>query len=150
MSIQRFEPFRELMNIQERMNRLFGDLGAQSPAADGELATATWSPAVDIYETPQEIVMLADLPDLKQEDIQVSVDRDRLLLRGARTLPADVKREHYHRIERAYGAFARVFTLPPNVDLERIRADYSRNGVLKITLPKREIGHVRQIAVDVE
>lgn len=148
MTLQRFEPFRELMNIQERMNRLFGDLGAQAPV-ESEWATATWAPAVDIYETPQKIVLNADLPGIKQEDIQVSVERDRLVLRGERKFESEVNRENYHRVERSFGTFARSFTLPPNIDQENIRADY-KNGVLQVTLPKRDIVQTKQINIKVE
>lgn len=148
MTLQRFEPFRELMNIQDRMNRLFADLGV-NPNADGGLATAAWSPMVDIYETPTEIVVKAELPDMKQEDIHLSIENDRLTLRGERKFDSEVNRENYHRIERSYGTFGRTFGLPPTVQAERIRADY-RNGILTVTLPKREVAQSKQINIEIK
>lgn len=143
---RRFEPFRELMTLQDRMNRLFGELGLQQPS-EGE-PTTTWSPPVDIYETPREIVMLFDLPGLKQDDFHVNIERDRLIVRGERKPDAEVERDSFHRNERPHGPFARTFTLPPNVDQEQIRADYGRSGVLKLTLPKRELAQARQININ--
>lgn len=147
MTLQRFDPFRELFNLQNRMGRLFDEAG-RPRFVENEEATATWSPAVDIYETQQEIVVKAELPDLKQEDIQVSLDNDRLSIRGERKFESEVKRENYHRVERSYGTFSRTFSLPPTVDQEKIRADY-KNGVLTVTLPKREIAQTKQINVQV-
>ncbi|MBX7220630.1 MAG: Hsp20/alpha crystallin family protein [Blastocatellia bacterium] len=147
MKSHQFEPIRELMNIQERMNQLFGDLGVPMQVA-GEPATANWTPCADIYETPQEIVMLVDLPEVQQENIQLSLEQDRLVLKGERPFPADIPRESFHRIERSYGTFARVFSLPPTVNQDQIRADYAKSGVLKITLPKREPVQSRQIKVE--
>jgi HSP20 family protein len=145
--LQRFDPFRELLNLQQRMNRVF-DEAVLTPRVETETATAQWSPAVDIYETDGEIVVKAELPDIRQEDIQVSVDNDRLSIRGERKFESEVKRENFHRIERSYGSFSRVFTLPPTVDQERIKADY-RNGILSVTLPKRELAQSKQINVQV-
>lgn len=147
MTLQRFDPFRELFNLQHRMGRLFDESG-RPRFVENEEAAATWSPAVDIYETQQEIVVKAELPDLKQEDIQVSVDNDRLSIRGERKFESEVKRENYHRVERSYGTFSRSFSLPPTVDQEKIRADY-KNGVLTVNLPKREIAQTKQINVEV-
>ncbi len=148
MTLQRFEPFRELMNIQDRMNRVFADLGI-APAAENDFAAAAWSPAVDIYETPTEIVVKAELPEVKQEDIRLTVENERLILRGERKFDSEVKRENYHRIERSYGTFGRTFSLPPTVRIEHIRADY-RNGVLTVTLPKREIAQSKQITIQIQ
>ncbi len=149
MTLQRFDPFRELFSLQHRMGRLFDEAGINPRFVEKEeAATATWSPAVDIYETQQEIVVKAELPDLKQEDIEVSVDNDRLSIRGERKFESEVKRENYHRIERSFGSFSRAFTLPPTVDQEKIQADY-KNGVLTVKLPKREVAQAKQINVQV-
>jgi HSP20 family protein len=148
MSLQRFDPFREIINLRNQMDALFSEMGLLPRTAGQTEAAATWSPAVDIYETDKEIVLKAELPDIKQEDIRVSVDNNRLSITGERKFESEVKRENYHRIERSYGAFARTFTLPPTVDQDNIRAEY-KNGVLTVSLPKREVAQGRNIAIQV-
>ncbi len=148
MTLQRFDPFRELITLQNRMNSLFSEAGLLPRPGAEDQATAMWSPAVDIYETEKEIVLKAELPDIKQEDIRVSVDNNRLSVTGERKFESEVKRENYHRIERAYGSFARTFSLPPTVDQENIRAEY-KQGVLTISLPKRELAQGKNISVQV-
>ncbi len=146
--LQRFDPFRELITLQNRMNALFSEAGLLPRMTNESEAAAMWSPAVDIYETDKEIVLKAELPDVKQEDIRVSVDNNRLSLTGERKFESEVKRENYHRIERSYGSFARTFTLPPTVDQDNIRAEY-KQGVLTISLPKREVAQGRNINIQV-
>ncbi|AEP11295.1 Hsp20/alpha crystallin family protein [Chloracidobacterium thermophilum] len=150
MTLQRFDPFRDIMNLRNQMDALFNEIGmGLLPRTAGQTeAAATWSPAVDIYETDKEIVLKAELPDIKQEDIRVSVDNNRLSITGERKFESEVKRENYHRIERSYGTFARTFTLPPTVDQDNIRAEY-KQGVLTVSLPKREVAQGRNIAIQV-
>jgi HSP20 family protein len=150
MTLQRFDPFRDIMNLRNQMDALFNEIGmGLLPRTAGQTeAAATWSPAVDIYETDKEIVLKAELPDIKQEDIRVSVDNNRLSITGERKFESEVKRENYHRIERSYGTFARTFTLPPTVDQDNIRAEY-KQGVLTVSLPKREVAQGRDIAIQV-
>ncbi|MFQ3581429.1 MAG: Hsp20/alpha crystallin family protein [Chloracidobacterium sp.] len=148
MTLQRFDPFRELITLQNRMNSLFSEAGLLPRSTAQDEAAATWSPAVDIYETEKEIVLKAELPDVKQEDIRVSVDNNRLSVTGERKFESEVKRENYHRIERSYGSFARTFTLPPTVDQDGIRAEY-KQGVLTVSLPKREMAQGKNISIQV-
>ncbi|QUV82244.1 Hsp20/alpha crystallin family protein [Chloracidobacterium sp. D] len=150
MTLQRFDPFRDIMNLRNQMDALFNEIGmGLLPRTAGQTeAAATWSPAVDIYETDKEIVLKAELPDIKQEDIRVSVDNNRLSITGERKFESEVKRENYHRIERSYGTFARTFTLPPTVDQDNIRAEY-KQGVLTVSLPKREVAQGKNIAIQV-
>jgi HSP20 family protein len=108
-----------------------------------------WSPAVDIAETENELVLKADLPDLKLEDIEVRVENQTLTLKGERKFEKDEKSKGYHRIERSYGTFVRSFTLPASVDSEKVAAQYS-NGVLTIKLPKKETAKPRQVKVEVK
>ncbi len=138
------------MNLRNQMDALFNEIGmGLLPRTAGQTeAAATWSPAVDIYETDKEIVLKAELPDIKQEDIRVSVDNNRLSITGERKFESEVKRENYHRIERSYGTFARTFTLPPTVDQDNIRAEY-KQGVLTVSLPKREVAQGKNIAIQV-
>jgi HSP20 family protein len=147
MAIVRFDPFRELSQMQDRINRIFGD--AYRGRDDEALSRGDWTPAVDIFENGQhEIVIKAELPGLKREDIDIRVENSTLTLRGERKHDSDVKQENYHRVERAYGAFSRSFALPSTVNAEKVSAVFN-DGVLTITLPMREEAKPRQIQVAV-
>jgi HSP20 family protein len=146
MSSERLDQLRDLLNIQERMNRLFEDAVRQHHA--NEASTAVWLPAVDIFETELEVVLKAELPEVRQEDIQIQVENDKLTIRGERRLPIDLKQEQFHRIERVYGPFARSFALPQNTDREKIHAEFQQ-GVLTITMPKLNESPARQITIKI-
>ena len=148
MAITRFDPFRDLAVLQERVNRLFNDRLQGQGQDEAMLHRGSWAPAVDIYETDGALVLKAELPDLRREDIDVNVENHTLTLRGERRFDEQVKQEQFHRIERAYGAFVRQFTLPSTVDATRIAAEY-KNGVLTITLPLREEAKPRSVKIDV-
>ena len=148
MTLARWDPFRDLVALQDRMNRLFDESVRNVRTGDEALSSATWSPAVDIYETDSEVVLKAELPEVNQKDIDIQVENNTLTLRGERKLDKETKQENFHRIERAYGIFSRSFTLPSTVDQERIKADY-RDGILRISLPKREESKPKQIKVAV-
>ena len=147
MTTTRWDPFRDLMAIQDRMNRLFQETMARQRGEE-ELAVGQWSPAVDIYETNERIVLRADLPGLEQSEIEVRVDDNTLTLRGDRKAPADLKPEDFHRAERPHGPFLRSFSLPQNVDQAGIRATH-KNGVLEIVLPRKREAKATSIRVDV-
>jgi HSP20 family protein len=142
----RFDPFREFSTLQDRMNRLFGDVYLR----DEEVAQrGTWVPPVDIFETDaHDLVIKAELPDMTREDIDVTVENQTLTLRGTKKPPVDVKDEQFRRIERHYGSFIRSFTLPNTVDPGKVAAEY-RNGVLTVKLPFREEAKPRTINVEV-
>jgi HSP20 family protein len=142
MAIARFDPFREL-------NRVLGDLYTNRRSEDDLLARGTWVPSVDIFENDQhELVIKAELPEVKREDIDLRIENNMLTLRGEKKAESDVKDEQYHRMERVYGAFSRSFALPPTVDAGKVAADY-KNGVLEIRLPRREEAKPKQIQVQV-
>lgn len=147
MTTTRWDPFRDLMTIQDRMNRLFQETIARQRGEE-ELELGQWSPAVDIYETGERIVLRADLPGLEQSEIEVRVDDNTLTLRGDRKAPADVKPEDFHRAERPHGPFLRSFSLPQNVDQGGVRATH-KNGVLEIVLPRKREAKATSIRVDV-
>jgi HSP20 family protein len=128
------------------MNRLFDESVRNVRTGDEALSSAIWSPAVDIYETANEVVVKAELPEVNQNDIDIQVENNTLTLRGERKFDKETKQENFHRIERAYGVFSRSFTLPSTVDQERIKADY-KDGILRISLPKREASKPKQIKV---
>ncbi|MBZ5534983.1 MAG: Hsp20/alpha crystallin family protein [Acidobacteriia bacterium] len=148
MAKVRCEPFRDLITLQDRMNRLFDERFGRLRAGDGPMDTGVWSPAVDIYETDHDIVVKAELPEMKEKDIDIRLENDTLTLKGERKLEKETREENYHRVERAYGAFSRSFTLPTSVDQDRITAEY-RDGVLKITLPKKAETKSKQIKVNI-
>ena len=145
MTLTRLDPFRDLSVLQDRMSRLFGD--AYGAREEGLLST--WVPAVDIFENEKkELVLKAELPDLAREDVAVTVENNTLTIRGERKLDAEVKKEQFHRIERAYGNFSRSFSLPTTVDTGKIAAEF-KNGVLTIRLPFREEAKPRSINIEV-
>jgi HSP20 family protein len=147
MAMVRFDPFRDIAVLQDRMNRLFNDV-YNPRQSDDLLNRGTWTPAVDIYEADGKLVLKAELPDMRREDIDVSVENSTLTIRGERKLDQEIKQENFHRIERAYGNFARSFSLPNTVDPARIGAEY-KNGILTVTLPYREEARPRQINIEV-
>ena len=150
MAIVRWEPFREFASLQDRMNRLLDESlrGARTGNADDWALGGSWAPAVDIYEQDGNIVMKAELPGVDPKAVDIRLENNTLTLRGERKLDKEVKEDSYHRVERAYGAFSRSFTLPTVVDQGSIKAEY-RDGVLKLTLPKREEAKPRQIQINV-
>ena len=144
--ITRWERPRAALSLQDEVNRLFEDTFARDRQGHADLTT--WAPAVDIYETENELVVQADLPDLQDKDIDVRVENNTLTIRGERKFEKDVNEENYLRIERAYGSFARSFTLPNTINAEAIRAEY-RNGVLTVRMLKREESKPKQIQITV-
>jgi len=152
MAIVRWEPFRDLFSLQDRMNRLFDESyrGTNRGANDADewALGGSWAPAVDIYEQDGNIVMKAELPGVDPKSVDIRLENNTLTLQGERKLDKEVKQDSYHRVERSYGAFSRSFTLPSVVDQGSIKAE-SKDGVLKLTLPKREEAKPRQIQINV-
>ena len=151
MAIVRWEPFRDLVSIQDRMNRIFDEAFRSSgrSGADEDWALGgSWAPPVDIFEHEGKLVLKAELPGIDPKQVDVRVENNVLTLRGERKFESEVKREQYHRVERAYGTFSRSFTLPNVVDTANIKAEF-KDGVLRVTLPKREEAKPKQIAIAV-
>ena len=147
-SMIRWEPFRDLVSLHDRMDRLFDDLAGRGWQSEEGLTTGLWNPPVDVYETRDSIVLKADLPDVNKDEVDISVEGNVLTIRGERKREKEVKEKDFYRMERSYGAFARSFTLPGTVDANKIEADFA-GGVLKVTLPKREESKPKQIKVKV-
>jgi HSP20 family protein len=145
-TVVRYEPFRGLSTLHDQVNRLFNESVLRGQAQDS--AITTWAPAVDIYETPNELVVKADLPDVNEKDIDIRVENNLLTIRGERKFESSVSEDNYLRVERTYGSFSRSFTLPNTVNAEAIHAEY-KNGVLTVNLPKREESKPRQVKVSV-
>ena len=144
-TLSRFEPFRGASVLQDQINRLFNDV---FEGQTSESSLTTWAPAVDIYETEHELVVKADLPDVDPKDLDIRVENNVLTIRGERKFEKKVNEDNYLRVERAYGSFARSFSLANTVNSEAIKADY-QNGVLTLTVPKREEAKPKQIKVSV-
>jgi len=145
-TIVRYQPFQGLSTLHDQVNRLFNETLFRGQGEDS--AITTWAPSVDIYETPNELVVKADLPDVAEKDIDIRVENNLLTIRGERKFEKNVSEDNYLRVERTYGAFSRSFSLPNTVNAETIGAEY-KNGVLTVTLPKREESKPRQVKVTV-
>lgn len=135
MNIIRWDPFRDLATLRERMNRLFEE-AYTSRGEEKDMVASTWNPSVDIYEKENELVLKAELPGIDENDIEIKIEDNTITLKGDRKFEKETKEENYHRIERSYGSFYRSFTLPRNIDQDKIRAE-SENGILKVTMPKK-------------
>ena len=144
-TIARWEPFRGAASLQDQVNRLFSDVLERKSE---ESSLTAWAPSVDIYETEHELVVKADLPAVDPKDLDIRVENNILTIRGERKFEKNVNEENYLRMERAYGSFARSFTLANTVNSEAIKADY-QNGVLTLSIPKREEAKPKQIKVNV-
>jgi HSP20 family protein len=147
MAIVRWEPFRDLMTTQREFDRLFKE--AFNPFfGENDLSTRTWAPPVDIFEDENDIVLKAELPGVDPKDVEVKVEDNTLYLKGERKFEKEVKEENYHRVERSYGSFARSFSLPNSINAEKVKAEY-KDGLLTLTLPKREEAKPKTIKIDV-
>ncbi|MDI6755659.1 MAG: Hsp20/alpha crystallin family protein [Thermodesulfobacteriota bacterium] len=148
MALIRWDPFREMAALQERMNRLFSNVRTQTPFREEEIVQGTWVPAVDIYETNEAIVLKAELPGITPKEITVEVKDNTLTLKGEKKFEKEVQEENYHRVERSYGSFQRVFTLPGTVQQDKVKAKF-KEGILEVNIPKIEEAKPKQIKVEV-
>ncbi len=150
MAIVRWwDPVRDLSSIQEKMNQLFEDTFSRTRGRDEALGKGMWTPSVDIFETEEAVVVKAEIPGVERDQISVEIKDGILTLHGERKFEKEVKEENYHRIERAYGTFHRSFSLPSSVEQDKISAKF-KEGVLEVTLPKKERAKPKQIKVDVK
>jgi HSP20 family protein len=138
------DPFRDLFDLQRNINQLFGEVSGKRQ----ETAINAWTPAVDVFEDENSFVIKAELPEVGPDDVKVNLEDNTLAITGERRIENEDKREGYHRVERSYGQFYRSFTLPPNVNVEAINAQF-KDGVLRLTIPKREEAKPKQISVKV-
>lgn len=151
MTLVRFDPFRELDRLQNEVNRLFegyNTTGDRPTEARANGVSRAWAPVVDIAENENEIVLRAELPGMKQEDIDIELTGDTLTLRGERKFEDEERRDSFVRVERSYGRFQRVFTLGVPVQNDQVRATY-RDGILEVHLPKSEATKPRKVQVSV-
>lgn len=145
MNIVKYDPFRELRNLQDDMTRLFTGV---RPAGLGqeEMTHGAWAPSVDIFEDKDRLILEAELPGMKREDFEISVENNVITLSGERKFEKRTEGDNYHRVERSYGSFNRSFTLPQTVTADGATAEFD-NGVLRVSLPKREETKARKIEI---
>ncbi|MFZ0958117.1 MAG: Hsp20/alpha crystallin family protein [Candidatus Sulfotelmatobacter sp.] len=144
--LTRFEPYRELSTLQDRLNRLFRESFREGQ--DESLTTSSFAPAVDVYEDEHNVTLKIEVPGIDEKDIDVRLENNTLTVHGERKIEKEEKEENYRRVERHYGSFTRTFTLPTTVDAEKVAATYDK-GVLKITLPKKAEAKPKQIKVNI-
>jgi len=148
MAITRWRPFRDLLSIQDEMNRLFDEFFGRSPAR-AEWTDGVWSPSVDVSETKDNVIIKAEMPGIKKDDVKISIQDNVLTMKGEKKQEKEEKDANYHRIERSYGSFCRSFTLPTSVKTDKIKATY-KDGILTITLPKTEEVKPKEIPISIE
>ena len=146
MALVKWEPFRDLMAMQDRMTRLFDETLSRIWKEEG-ITRGVWSPPVDIIEKADELILKMDLPEVSQNEIDIKIEDDTLILQGERKFLKEAADENYLQIERPYGTFHRHFALPRIIDHEKIKASY-KDGVLRIVLPKKAEIRAKQIAVE--
>lgn len=148
-ALSRWDPFKEIEETQSRLARFFGLPRTRSGPGSQELMTLTeWAPSVDISEDDKEWLVKADLPEIKREDVKVTVENGVLTISGERKFEKEEKDKKYHRIERSYGNFVRSFTLPDAADGSKVNAEF-KDGVLKVHLPKAEKAKPKAVEVKI-
>ena len=147
MNIIKYDPFREMRSLQDEVNRLFASSFSRGGSGgENDLMRGAWSPQVDIFENQNEIVLEAELPGMKPEDVNISIENNVLTIHGERKFEKKDEGDNFHRVERSYGSFTRSFTLPPTVSSDRAEAEFE-NGILRLTLAKREEAKPRRIEI---
>ena len=146
MTLVRWDPFRELEDMSERLNRVFSRPSLRNSGKEN-LTVADWMPTVDISESEGQYLIKAEMPEVRKEDVKVTVENGVLTLQGERRQEKEEKGKRFHRVERSYGSFVRSFTLPESVDESSVKAEY-KDGVLNLHLPKSE--RVKPKAIDVK
>ena len=145
MTMIKYDPFRELRSLQDEVNRLF-NTGVSRSGNGEDIVRGAWSPSVDIFENQDKIVLEAELAGMKPEEVDISIENNVITLKGERKFEKTEDKDNYHRVERSYGSFVRSFTLPRTVVSDEAEASFD-NGVLSITLPKREEAKARKIEI---
>ena len=146
MNLVKWNPVREMTAMQNRINRMFNEPFWPVGRMDDDTAMGMWSPAVDLYDKDDHFVIKAELPGVDKKDISIDLKDRVLTLSGERSYENEVKEENYYRKERSYGKFQRAFTLPADVDSDKIKAEF-KDGLLKIEVPKPEQQKPKQVTI---
>ncbi|MBW2606820.1 MAG: Hsp20/alpha crystallin family protein [Deltaproteobacteria bacterium] len=149
MTIVKWDPFRNVAALQDRINRIFDESFSRTADLEDDISMSAWKPSVDIYETDEAIILKAELPGIKKEDVSVEVKDNILTLKGERAEEKEIKEKNYYRKERAFGTFNRAFNLQHRIQPDKIKARF-KDGVLEIEIPKPEEEKPKQITVKVE
>ena len=149
MTIVRWDPFKDVVVLQDRINRLFSESFGQTRDLDDDMRVCAWRPSVDIYEAENEIVLKAELPGINKDDVSVEVKDNALTLRGERFPEAEINEDKYYRREICFGTFERSFTLQDRIQPEQIKATF-KDGILTVKIPRPQAESPKQITVDVE
>jgi HSP20 family protein len=148
MALARWDPFRELEDVSERLNRMLARPATQTPRGKETMIVADWTPSVDITETEGAYQITAEIPDVKKDDVKITLEDGVLTIQGQRKQEQEQQSTKYHRIERSYGSFARTFSLPDVIEVEKVKAEF-KDGVLHLHLPKSEKAKPKTIEVKV-
>jgi HSP20 family protein len=146
MALVRWNPMQNILSLQQEMNRMFHEFARGVNSEDTSWGTSTWVPPVDVYETDEGFVLKAELPGVQKDHLHIEVHDRTLTIRGERKPETEIPEDRYHRRERSYGSFQRVFTLPTPVDAEKVQAN-AHDGVLELRLPKHETAKPKRIAI---
>jgi HSP20 family protein len=149
MTLVRWDPFKDVASLQDRINRLFSETFGRAGDLNDEMSLCAWRPAVDIYEAENGLVLIAELPGINKEAVSVEIKDNVLTLKGERHREPQIKEEHYYRQERCFGTFQRSFTLRERVRPELIKATF-KDGVLKVEIPTLEEEKPKKVTVNVE
>jgi len=149
MTLVKWDPFRNVAALQDRINRIFDESFSRNADVDDDISMCAWKPLVDIYETDEAIILKAELPGIKKEDVSVEIKDNVLTLKGERVEDKEVKNESYFRKERCFGTFSRAFNLQHRVQPDKIKARF-KDGILKVEIPKPEEEKPKQITVNIE
>jgi HSP20 family protein len=147
-TLTRWEPFREMEDLQNRLSTLFGRMPMRRGNGKESITLPEWTPLADITEDDMEYVIKAELPELRKEDVKVTVENGVLTMSGERKFEKEEKKKKYHRVERGYGSFVRTFALPEDADADRVKAQF-KQGILEVHLPKNKKAKPKQIEVNV-
>ena len=148
MNLVKWDPFRELEDVTNRLNRIFGQSLARSESGQNMLAVADWAPSVDISETDSAYLIKGEIPGVKKEDVKVTIQDGMLTIQGERKQEKEEKGKKFHRIERSYGSFVRSFRVPDDADENSVKAEF-KDGMLNVTLPKSEKAKARAVNISV-
>jgi len=145
MAVKRWNPHGDISSLREHMDRIFDD-ALKSGEGENSMYGGDWAPRVDVYESEKSLVLTAEIPGLREKDIDIRIEGFTLIVRGKREMPEGIREENYFRIERSYGSFCRAFSIPKTVDVEGISAEYEQ-GLLKVTFPKTESDRPKTIEI---